>query len=214
MSLRYAQHFDIKEEIIAAGFLQAALLQPKPGAPPAFSLPVLFVNVYLACGSQDCNVRALQELRRRFPRPPRHVIIGGDWNMTEHPADSSGANDHYASTAKLRAELATTLAHFTLHEVYQPLHTRIREHQGSSRLDRFYISHSLAEKCLFVPETTLPPHPHLPGSGADKGPSDHFPIRLHFTNGSIAKGVRFKIPDWLAREEAFITKVRACLRSA
>jgi hypothetical protein len=59
MSLRYAQHFDIKEKIIVAGFLQAALLQPKPGAPPTFSLPVLFVNVYLECGSQDSNVRAL-----------------------------------------------------------------------------------------------------------------------------------------------------------
>ena len=40
MSLRYAQHFDIKEEIIAAGFLQAALLRPKPGGvspAPSFS---------------------------------------------------------------------------------------------------------------------------------------------------------------------------------
>ena len=132
--------------------------------------------------------------------------------MTEHPADSSGANDHYASTATLRAELATTLAHFTLHEVYQPLHTRIKEHQGSSRLDRFYISHSLAEECLFVPETTLPPHPHLPGSGADKGPSDHFPIRLHFTNGSIAKGVRFKIPAGLrGRKPLSPRSVPVCL---
>ena len=45
-----------------------------------------------------------------------------------------------------RDGLAGVIAHFKLHEINQPRHTRTKGNQ-SSRLDRFYISHSLAEKC-------------------------------------------------------------------
>ena len=49
-----------------------------------------------------------------------------------------------------------------------------------------------------APETTLPTHPHTPGKGEDKGPSDHFPVRLSFSNPNLDRRARFKIPEWIA----------------
>ena len=59
------------------------------------------------------------------------------------------------------------------------------------------MSHSLSEKCVMSPETTLPPHPYPPG-GRRKGPTDHFPVSLHFYPPNLSKGARFKIPEWIA----------------
>ncbi len=66
-------------------------------------------------------------------------------------------------------------------------------------LDRIYTSLSLAEKCVVLPETLLPHHPHLPGS--DSRVSDHFPASLSFGR-QLAKHSHFRIPEWVARLQA------------
>lgn len=101
-----------------------------------------------------------QAIRRRQPqfllrsgslsvrKPPPYVFAGGDWNLTEHASDSSSA-DHFSSTPTMRSVLSKTLNHFNLHEIYQPLHTRCQG-ESSARLDRFYISHSVGDKCCIT----------------------------------------------------------------
>ena len=138
-------------------------------------------------------------------------LFAGDWNMTQHRSDSSGAKDHFASTPALRKEFEDTLDKLGLSEIYQGSHTRVSSHQGSSRLDRFYTSLSLAEKCVVMPETLLPQHPHLPGSASRV--SDHFPVSLSFGR-QLAKHSRFRIPEWVARHPGFIRLLRIGSSSA
>ena len=107
--------------------------------------------------------------------------------------------------AALRKEFEDTLDKLDLSEIYQGSHTRVSSHQGSSRLDRFYTSLSLAEKCVVMPETLLPHHPHLPGS--DSRVSDHFPVSLSFGR-QLAKHSRFRIPEWAARHPLFLQAAR------
>ena len=115
-------------------------------------------------------------------------------------SDSSGKN-HFASTEPERKALARVLNAFGLKEVYQPAHTCVRggEQKTSSRIDRIYVSHSLPEKCVMAPETTLPPHPYPPGGdGMQKGSTEHFPVLLTFYPPNLERGARFKIPEWIA----------------
>ena len=47
------------------------------------------------------------------------VVIGGDWNMTEHKIDSSSV-DHFASSQATRAKFQQILVKHGLHEAHQP----------------------------------------------------------------------------------------------
>ena len=148
----------------------------------------------------------------KLSQTPHALSLLGDWNLTEHREDSNGKGDHFASTPKLR-EASPKPWTTSASRKSQPHHTRVSCHQGSSRLDRFYISHLLAEKCLMVPEVTLPTHPHMPGKDAEQGPSDHFPIRLSFTNSTLTPFSRFKIPEWLARHKTFLDTAKQRLKA-
>ena len=145
-----------------------------------------------------------------FDPKASHIIAGGDWNLTQHSSDSS-SQDHFASTPQSRTNLQSALDSLNLHEVYQPAHTCIRTGgtMASSRIDRFYISHSIPEKCLMLPEVTLPPHPYMPGSEEKtKGPTDHFPIHLSFSPANLSKRARFKIPEWIATHPTLIQNIQ------
>ena len=54
----------------------------------------------------------------------RFVIVGGDWNLTEHPSDSANNKLINMDLPTKRAFEALLEAH-NLEEVYQPTHTRI-----------------------------------------------------------------------------------------
>ena len=171
-------------KIIVEGHIHAVIMRPKNGD-SLFTVPFTVINVYLPSGndSKTAALRAsmLQSLKNFDPQAA-HVFAGGDWNLTQFPSDSSG-EDHFASTPDERKALADALDALGLKEVYQPAHTCIRagERKSSSRIDRIYVSHSISEKCVMSPETTLPPHPFPPGGdGMRKGPTEHFPVLLTF----------------------------------
>jgi len=171
------------------------------------------MNVYLPSGSgrdfshlRDSCLTKLCEVES-----DRYVFAAGDWNMTEHESDSAGARGDHKATARSTRQLFTKcLSIHDLTEVYQPSHTFFRA-TSSSRLDRIYVSHSPAEKCLMAPSVTIPSHPHMPGTGKDKGPSDHFPVQLAFYPAASAKHTRFKIPKFIANDGNFLDRVRTSL---
>ena len=199
---KFLDNFTTSHEIIVPGFLQALHFYPK-GRESLFLAAFTIVNVYLPSGNDDITqakrASVLSELAK-LATPSKYVTVGGDWNLTQHASDSSG-EDHFASNERNRTLLKEALAAHNLEEVYQPLHTCVRagKRPTSSRIDRIYISHSLSEKCSMSPSASLPAHPYPPGgSERTKGPSDHFPVLLSFKPNGLSKGVRFKIPEWLA----------------
>ena len=203
-----ASAFDITERHIVPGYIQSLTFKPKQDNPNS---GLSLINVYMRSNNQPMALSFLSALRAAFPKPQsRQLFACGDWNLTQHRSDSSGQKDHFASTPALRQAFSECLASLNLTEVYQPLHTRVSPHQGSSRLDRFYTSLSIAEQALTGPEASLPHHPHLPGTGDKKGPSDHFPVMLSYVQ-QLERGSRFKIPEWLARNANFLAEVRTRL---
>ena len=195
-------------EIIVPGRIQSVLLIPNDEPCPIFSYPCMLLNNYLTCGNTAaaCQSR-LSEIRAlsRFPRRPRYVVAGGDFNLTEHKSDTAGLDDHYSTTPEQRLAFKQCMESYGLKEVYQEHHTRFRG-SSSSRLDRFYISHSLADRLLLEPRVTFPPYPHYPGS--DSAFSDHCAIMLSFHNGKLEKGAREKIPHHIATHAHFLAQVR------
>ena len=201
-----AEHYDITHTIVLTGFVHVLQFSPNDSKEPPYSSPFMVINVYLPSGKPKLIKSIFTALSERFPKAPRYVLAAGDWNLTENASDSS-SKDHFASSPSMRSALANILKHFKLQEVYQPLHTRVQgEH--SSRLDRAYVSHPVVERCLMSPEVTLPWHPHAPGIGKDKGPSDHFPILLSFSSPQLEKHARFKIPEWLAALPELLDVIR------
>ena len=198
-------------EIVVAGHIHALHFSPKEGS--VFAVPFTVINVYLPSGnSPETQARRLSMLDKlgNIQTEANHVFAGGDWNMTEHPDDSSSA-DHFASNTANRAALTNALNRLHLHEIPQTSHTCIRTGglMTSSRIDRFYISHTVAEQCTMSPRVTLPPHPYLPGSGKNKGPSDHFPILISFSPPNLSKGTRFKIPEWIANLPLLHSRIKS-----
>ena len=146
---------------------------------------------------RSSTMMSLMDSRRA---PPRYVIAGGDWNLTQDPSDSSNG-DHFASIPAQRKLLRSCLAHFNLKEVYQPLHTRF-EGTNSSRLDRLYVSHTLADQSVLAPRVTFPSHPHQTGS--KNAVTDHMPICLSWHDPKLSKNTKFCIPQ--CRIRAFPTQ--------
>ena len=205
-------NFDIEPVVIVEGYIQALIFTPKTKS-SLFTSSFTVINVYLISGIDVDTVlarKSMLEALKTFSHTSPFVFAGGDWNLTQHESDSSSSN-HFASTTAARKDLNMALEAHNLYEVYQPTHTCVRagEQMTSSRLDRFYISHSLPDKCVMHPEVTLPPHPYLPGCDiTNKGPSDHFPIHLSFNPSNLSPGSRFKIPEWIATSPKLHTAIR------
>ena len=199
-------------DILVEGHIQALTLIPISDE-SIFLVPYTIFNVYLPSGNDSTTNALRASMLKKLqdytpPSNPKHIFAAGDWNLTEFRSDSS-SKDHFASSSAARQALQQALDAHGLKEVYQPAHTCIRAggQKTSSRIDRIYISHSLPEKCLMSPETTLPYHPYLPGEGKNKGPTEHYPVSLHFYPPNLSKGTRFKIPEWIAIHPNFHTKV-------
>ena len=208
VSPEFAQQYILKDTIIAPGYVQSLVFEPNPAASTPPRSTFTLVNIYLPSGN-DAVVRArrlsiMKEIQSFFRTVPQYIILAGDWNLTQYPEDSS-SKDHFASSPLAREALATMLAHLRVHEVHQTAHTCM-EGARSSRLDRFYVSHTAQEERLAKPYATLPNHPHQPLSATRV--SDHFPVRLHFHDASLKPGSRKTIPVWLATHPVFLRQVR------
>ena len=206
----FAKSFDIDPIIVVPGRIQLLRFTPK-GDSPLFNQAFSVMNIYLPSGSgndvnhlRDSCLTTLCKVEC-----DRLVFAAGDWNMTEHESDSAGG-DHKATTPTTRKLFSNFLTTHGLCEVYQPTHTFFRAN-SSSRLDRIYVSHSPAEKCLMAPTVSIPTHPHMPGTGKDKGPSDHFPVQLTFYPTASSRHTRFKIPKFIANDSKFLQRVRDSL---
>ena len=161
VSKEFGCHFKMVPVNIIPGYVQVLKFIPKDCRDTPFISPFIVLNIYLRSSNAPAALSMLSGLREAIPDPPRFVFAGGDWILTDHREDYNAKGPLCLNT-QAWAALTKTLDHFRLKEIYQPHHTRVSCHQGSSRLDRFYISHLLAEKCLMVPEVTLPTHPHMP----------------------------------------------------
>jgi len=211
VSHSFLSTFTPEHIILIPGYLHAIHLLPKDDD-SLFIAGFTIINVYLPSGSDSVTkARRLSILKKlAYFKTREFVFAGGDWNLTMHESDSSGG-DHFASSTEQRDALRHALIELRLEEVFQPLHTCVRggKAPSSSRIDRVYISHSLADKCTMSPRTDLPSHPYPPGGReGSKGPSDHFPIRLSFKPPGLTKGTRYKIPEWIASHPIYHKRVR------
>jgi len=173
---------------------------------PCFKTTFTVVNVYIPNDSVESALGALSCLRDlKFEVDPGYIFAGGDWNIIARPYDTTGKE----SPGVLVDALNEATAAHNLTEIVSPAKTRISGETPPklSRLDRWYISHSEAEKTLIEPRIWLPPHTYEPGQG--KGaPSDHFPVLLDFAGISSSSGLS-RIPVWVVRDPVFADKVRA-----
>jgi hypothetical protein len=169
---QFATQFQpLQHTIISPGFLQSVTLSPLPDERSPYSTACTVTNIYLPSGATRavCAERKthLTRLINHFHAPaPQNHLIGGDFNMTEHPGDSSGG-DHFASSHPTRKLLSKTINHLKASEVYQPSHTCIHASTTtptSSRIDRFYVTQTPASNVLMSPEVSPPPPP-IPSRG-------------------------------------------------
>lgn len=214
VSRNYAARYHIRHRVVVQGYVQVLTFIPDNHSigPPLSKFSIF--NVYLPSGNDSVVqtkrlsiLKTMQEPNNLWGGPPMYTIAGGDWNLTESAADSN-SRDHFASSQLMREALTSFLKSYKLHEVFQPHHTRFSNStrgESSSRLDRFYVSHSAIDCELMTPLAILPPHPHLPESNTRI--SDHFPVKLLFLE--LNPGInRFRIPDWIAKHPDFLAKVR------
>ena len=171
---------------------------------------LILVNVYLEAG--DNFAKKLTQLNTLTPRVPRtgHLIMGGDFNFVEDKhVDSSSTSAYYDVTGKFRSKWANFVTDRGLREVSQGSHTFFsveRAKPCSSRLDRFYISHSEAEWAAARPHSYIS---HIPHSllhrkkGDDVGISDHLPVTLYFSPEDSKETRGPNIPRWIADSPRF-----------
>ena len=202
--------------VIIPGYVQAVSLAPRDEH-SAYTASFTMLNVYLPVGewvngrTNEAERISVIEALTSMTIKSNYLFMGGDWNFVEDSSDTAG-DKHYSSTKRLLDSFKLLLTKHQLEEVYQPLHTRVKGTQ-SSRLDRWYISHPTPIKCCMQPEASIPQHPHVPGQGKSKGPSDHFPVRLSFHQPNLSAGVRYKIPTFVANHPAYHEQVRADYKS-
>ena len=164
---------------ISPGHIQNTTLANKHNT----ALPSLnLINVYLDASSdikkKESQLNGLFKLSKR-----NLTYLGGDFNFTEHPNDST--NEKVA----LPANWAAVLDHFSLREIKQDTHSYFFGSQEasiyrSSRIDRIYTSHSEADL------TVRTPHAVILGQCTPSRTSYnfHLPVAVNFHSASRIKG--------------------------
>ena len=219
----------IKKEGAAYGRILSLVFTPIPH--PSLLPPntLCVTNVYLTSSADhDTRVREFLVLAQLDPTH-RHIICG-DFNFVETAEDAPSAYSAVALSASLTEEWEKVVRFLGLKEVYQPTHTRyaITHHlhsTSSSRLDRFYISHTEAELAVLTPtayipymgvcavaSTSPPPSNTSKESCAPrlvkKFVSDHLPVSLEFQSTELPQKRNFSLPKWCGDIPDFAEKVR------
>src|SRR6056300_315962 len=177
----FARNFKLVHTVHKVGYIQSVTFVPLSSIStdhPCFKTTFTVVNVYIPNDSVESALGALSCLRDlKFEVDPGYIFAGGDWNIIARPYDTTGKE----SPGVLVDALNEATAAHNLTEIVSPAKTRISGETPPklSRLDRWYISHSEAEKTLIEPRIWLPPHTYEPGQG-NGAPSDHFPVLLDF----------------------------------
>jgi hypothetical protein len=159
-----------------------------------------------------------------FPKidPTIHTILGGDLNSVEIADDAPQDNSLLLLSGLRKTAWTKAFDHLSLTEIPQPLHTHYYittklSDCRTSRIDRIYTSHNLAEKLLTSPTASCPLMPDsilgiyndiTDSSGKRKTKSkryrsDHIPVTLSFfpkkhlfTNNIPQQDRPFRVPSW------------------
>ena len=185
---------------------------PREGSTP---LSYRLLNVYLATGDNHHRRRANQIKRLDSIPNDLHLIMGGDFNFVESADDATDYSDYH----KLKSGASNYWERLThkhsLWEVPQDTHTHMTHNNGNprtSRIDRFYITHSEADCCLYTPHAAIANTRHSilntlsPDEAVRSLPhiGPHMPVSLKFhTTGGASKGRPYKLPPWITHTPAF-----------
>ena len=169
------------------------------------------VNCYVSNGEE--RKEQIRSLLRIHPGVINIVL--GDFNFTEFREDSPSPESKLILSGVTKDDWNKVKAHLGLREIAQPIHTHYFITQPfqdcrTSRIDRIYISHTLAESSLTHPSTYIPEIPHnilgayeivskahngsssdILTKRSDHHISDHIPVSLLFAplkGGSLVLG--------------------------
>ena len=209
----FAKNFRVEHVVALSSYIQYVTFRPKEESSadfPRFNRSFAVINVYISNETRAEMLHALACLST-VKHGCDYCIAGGDWNTV--PDESYTVWGNTSPSAVLAAQ-ENALAQLGLSEVVSETMTKISEHKQPqiSRLDRFYVSHSVTEQKVMRPSVWLPPHPYEPGSvdseGKKNSPSDHFPVLLAFAPDHHV-GPKGSIPTWLVKLPEFRERVMA-----
>ena len=177
-------------------------------------------NVYFSSGQGDMVIKEGQIKTLERLAGEHRSVIGGDFNFVESASDCSGDLDNACLTGDAEKEWERIVELLGLGEIGQDAHTRFARGKkpSSSRLDRFYVTSSPAERTMTVVRAYLIPaggdngRPKVGlGDRIDQGRtlplisriSDHLPVGLdHFARPPSTSGDA-DIPAWVEKIDGF-----------
>ena len=205
----------------ARGRVMAVRITPKDeAAGEAFVL----VNAYLSSGQGDMAAKAEQIRSLATLATKGRIVLGGDFNFVETEADCSGALGNACLTGKAAEEWGRVTNLLGLVEIAQDAHTRFRLGRApqSSRLDRWYVSCSSAERAVSIARSYVA----ATGSWYGEDPialgakmaagltaprvfslSDHLPLGLDFFMRPDGRSGEPDVPAWIAEIPFFASAV-------
>ena len=183
----------------------------------------VLVNVYLQAGDNYALKQTqIQALGQSLP-VSKFMTLGGDFNFVEDKnTDTSSSSKYYDPTDSFREVWTDFKVKYSLKEVTQSSHTyfdlsKTLNTARSSRLDRFYISHSEADWATVRPFAFIPCIPHSiihsvcttntkEGQTDDgEGVSDHLPVSLSYPPTLTSTGTSGpRIPRGIADHPDFV----------
>jgi ribonuclease HI/exonuclease III len=211
----FAEGYILESFDVVEGFIHGLRFTPTSvnGKPSSlFSSSFEIINVYLQAGSSPLATatRLSQlEMLSRHTVKAKYILVGGDWNIVESPDSDTASRTHYAATPAALALLGKAFANLGVAEVSQPSFTRFAKGPPpqAARLDRIYISHSIADQTIMKANANVL---SLPRSKGLHHVTDHRPVRLSFSPGMIDVGhqASFRVPEWVLEHPTFQTRFR------
>ena len=166
----FAKNFRVEHVVALSSYIQYVTFRPKEESSadfPRFNRSFAVINVYISNETRAEMLHALARLST-VQHGCDYCIAGGDWNTV--PDESYTVWGNTSPSAVLVAQ-KNALAQLGLSEVVSETMTKISEHKQPqiSRLDRFYVSHSVTEQKVMRPSIWLPPIPMSPGQWTQRG---------------------------------------------
>jgi len=207
VSRSFLTNFHVLPIVLGKGYIQYLSFIPRKDPDiryPIFTRSFAVVNIYLPASAQEkLKKKSLLTKLTKLRITHDYIFAAGDFNILGNKSDSAGGR--IDSKEILNLLEATTKA-LNIREIYHPTHT-YKKGPYTSRLDRHFTSHSLAEKDTMAPTISFPHHPHNPFNDS-KSPSDHIPVLLSFASPTAHKRSKKSIPNWLAKDRDFELDIR------